>query len=723
MKYAFYLSTTPNELGQKVEPHWTDSVQMEWRRESGSGDLRKRLPGPFRFVKRQGYEIIDGAGIEAEFILTIKRVLLNGDEVDFFVATFGYQNCSFDYEQANVSVRLEPNDDQRRMLDNINTEYDFIREGARPVACEFTEFVILQLYVVGSGHVTNIQPGYSWTQPVSDSDFSLTFSGLFSGHFATDRFSLAYIPPVPGLTEDVSGSYFRLTALSDIPAYLSENNAYQIFVEQISGDVWRWYIQRLSDGQRIFQGEQYEPTDLVLRPNGGIPDLVYLSDSSQVVRLIGIEATGRILTNQDSFEGQATQDIEGGDLFIGSLSYTKAAPFSIFPVVASVESSDLDQGYGRYSTDGQGDHAGKFVARPQSFPDELVFPVAQSRWTDAAFWFSIFPPTAALFPLPEKRIIEDCYLLSDIIDIVVNLASDGQVRHPRLPSTSRLMYGATDPYTGEEPEVLVVIPKSNIIVRGYDNAASKGPIRLRSIVDMLYAIRDAKWAVEDGVLVFETFDYFQRGGSYDSDQVGVSLLDAVDPRNGLPIEYDQKKVDFDFGDIKERIKFAQQENVSDAFSGQDIVITSRYAQGTGEETRTASEFTFDLTFSLAQIDNISEQGYFVLACRYDQSKRRYVILERQVPGFYSTQNGSLSFPYIQETYFRSVLPGGRVQMNGSEISPDRVRRVKQQRIVSNLGANFNPRLLIPTSQGNGKVDSATYRLDSGRTEVNLKHEP
>lgn len=746
MQYKFYLArSTDTTLGTSYPVVWLDGHTRNTDREGSRRYMRQQISQPFILRPGSGYEPVLDAGSTVRWRMTIQEVQSDGTELPFFVGTFTRVESKVNRDHQRIEVKLTPEDSHTRLTDNQNEDYNFLRLGIDPVAVQYQEYPLVQVWFEGNRRLFNLQPGNNWLSDVGE---NLTNNGEILEdpyHFGPEQV-LGFVPG--GVSSDIQQSIFgSWTYVADPDTRGRSNDVFRhpsglefrpyggtrglfsgpsgTLLYEIGG-----YLGDAPEGSggttpEVDPGRptytRYTSGRTTTNPDGGrqlaLPLIPAGSDSgttAAVVVFVVVIYRARVLINAEEFNGQETFEKDEFDIYARDLSYQRVAPFVASGFFLFDGNSSEDQGLGLFSSSSL-HHAGRYFVKPAGFDYQEVLPTS---WSYASMWLNWNPTERQMIENAAETItVNDCYLLTDVIQAVTKEASEGAV----TDFSSQLLNAGLDPITGAVSPTLVVVPKSNVLVKNYSNAATAGNVKFSELMELLRVIRNAEYFLEGSVLVSEHIEWFENGGSYTSPVVGANLTLEVEPRTGLPWEFRSDEFTYDGVQIPERYKFQAMDPASPRFAGVDIVMESEMAKGGGSTDFAARQFSFDLDFSQANAPSVQETGFFLL--QTFPGTNAYTVARPSSGPLANVQNGGLAFPQIQQDYFRHGLPVRLARINGELIQAETVQRTRQQSLVVPTNPNLDTIQLVKTSMGDGLIKSISYNMLTGKSQILLLHEP
>jgi len=721
--YVFYLRIDDGD-GRKIEPIYTNAHQRDEAPEGDSRYFRPSISEPFTLTRGNGYEDVQGGSIARRYYLDIFEII-DGAEVMFFAGKFAKTDCRINEDEKHVEVSLIVNDRYTEYQANLDTEYNLLELGAEQRTVSYTKYPVLQVYLLGSKFVTNIQPGNYWQRQVEPVTFfnSITFGDLF---WSRNPFRVGYVPYDPNVAVDVSGVYFFAGFTNpSVPTFRRSDGAYLLDFTFGQGEFDPDTNTQEPDGPTFYSLGPYQTPEGTAGTNevtvGGWRRLV--AENGDEVRFYQMTAYGRVLTDENSFDGEPTELIPSGDQFASGMSFKRVRRYDIDNIIPSVATRVTNR-FGRYEEGGPYDHSGQFIAAP-SLPAGAMFqvPLAASEWTQVGWWmrwdsdlFNIFRAAGELITIPDTL-----SMASTVSSMLTEMGTPATFE--ATEEHSQLFYAAANPITGRPRIEYVLVPAGNILAASYDTPVTRLPFKMKDLLDLWrFAFQAEPFIDDQGRYRIEAARFFENGQTYNDGQpvVGADLRQTFDPFTGRPWTFATNVYEYDKSRLPGRIVFGWANDTSVAFDGQDIVITSGYVDETGKEDRITSRFVTDLQLALSQPSAFSKETVFVLACRED-ADGQLIVIEEQVPGFLVSQNGALAFPTLHAQYYLDNMPGGELLINGESATARSVRRSRTQEIEAPLGPNFSPNSLVVTDLGGGLPANISKNMISKITTTTLRH--
>lgn len=677
----------------QVYPRWDDSTEIGINRIDDQYAIQQTLDGELYF-QRGDYDLINGQDFETRFDLDI-QVNYGAGFVSrltgFFYKTY-LEDRPNPKEKTYVLKKFVVDDYYERVTKGMDKEYNLQDLGCPTVTLNFYVQPILQVYTLGSRLITNINGGNSWEQPVIE---ATTDTGLLTG---TYRFfegkSVYYIAGAGELAPDVSGEY-----LFNGSSGWYERGSFSV---RFNGGTSTWNIHENTGGGIAYTGTPGETDEFAT---------VFTTGGSSC-QLAGGRNYFRILCNSATLGGNPTFDVPANDI-INQSNYAKVLPIAYQDIFGSDAHTVLPTQYGRFASDAL-HFADDYFAFPTSAVSQYYFPVNKSQWEYFSLW-CYFNATLQGYQEEgtEERTIKDAYKLSDVIAALLAKVAPGVTHLEDVDHSNFLYADGTNPIRGMRTYPLFV-PKANITVGDYDLPTKRTPIRLRDCIEFIYATWEGLWHLNAEKFVIEHVDYYRRGRSYDSQNIGLDLTTLVEPQHGIPWSYGNDRFTYDIDNMPERIERTWQEVSSPLFDGFPIDVVSVYVDPGSVEKRPLAKFFSDIDFAL--VTETIKEGIFYLetekvGTEYFTQFTAFTWLGKD----YFTQNAKASFAYLVDNYGRYNLPAAQANINAQALTVIGIRLTKQQAV--DFGGKEDGTedyfALIRVDNGEGLIRKASVNLATG----------
>jgi hypothetical protein len=172
-----------------------------------------------------------------------------------------------------------------------------------------------------------------------------------------------------------------------------------------------------------------------------------------------------------------------------------------------------------------------------------------------------------------------------------------------------------------------------------------------------------------------------------------------------------------------RYQFGWMDDVTQLFEGYPIDIISKYVNPDNIEQITISQFTSDIDYILLNPNEISKDG-FVLMAGIEGNSGEYTLpyYNFQINGNdHYLQNAYVAFCFLQR-YYTYDMPAPRYSINGVEMTAIGTKRLKTQSLNFPTGTDPNLQQLVVTELGNGMIEKISVNLSSRNANATLKYD-
>ena len=595
---------TPNP--RTVNPRYSDKLSLEVGHDSNEEYYREKLSGTLTFVN-DDYTYIMSKTLDTKFPLLIEYEQ-NGIWYTLLYCYFYQTNCDIDADNKILSVTPTTDDDYEEFIGGLDKEYDLVKLAPKITPVMLDKRPCLQFYALGDTKLTNILSNMSWEQDCNeerDHDVLVNTCHFKKwDDFVSGAVSGTHTPSIPNL---FSGSVAGQTGTSKF-----------------------WSVQSGSYYLKIDYDENTKILDIII--DNGNTTLFRVTESNVQVlafprtailnAVAGSGATGTCIVNLDIIQlyvrmmcdvatvlGTETQDIPLNDIVDNNRNYSKVVPIpqgGALAVGANDQLSSTPTEWG--------------IWQPNQYYTELPFvggivlPVCKHRWSRVSYWIGCgdeVQDAEAEGRQPAK--LKDAYLLTDVIDALLNEISPGRTL------SSNFLTLANNPlntdYSGDKDlGLLYIAPKSNVLEIGYTQPAQKAPITLRQVLDMLRSAYRCYWMLESTIsLRIEHIKWFRLGGRYTgSPNVGVDLTAKKTVRNNKNWDYETYKYKYDKPEMPCRYEFGWATETTEPFSGRPLVMNSNFVNLASVEKISAPNFDADIDYLLLNPSAFSKDGFAIM---------------------------------------------------------------------------------------------------------------
>lgn len=574
-------------------PNYGDDLALSVEKEDDAHYFRRSIDGDLTFYG-EDYALLDSSGIETDFIVELS---MNGEP--YCYGMFHKTDAEWNADDRTCKVQTEPYDEYTELLDNIDVEQDLVKLKPSISQAAICKRPILQMYMFGSGKVTNIVGGAYWESDATETE---TDRAAFEQKYGLTP-DIYFPAKIEGFDEYPEANGFYIGKINEVQENLFggrtyNENGYYIGLSQSDAGTETLTIYTPS-GTQIGQVpmKDNEDTDKVYKYLNGYTITRY-KFTYLYSRLL---LDNSIYANTDGTTSEATA-IKSDD-YAYPKNYGYYVPYSIISgLTVTQKATDEPTEWGLNGDD-------KYLADPANSD---WIPVCPSVWSNTAYWYDYSNADRTAESLNRNfYTLRHAYAIGDAIKaLLAELAPS--VRHEATGEYSQFLYGEENPITGGSFSLLIA-PKTNVTKGAYDQEARKGVVTLESLLNMLRDTFQCYWHIEDGKLKIEHISYYQNGGSYDGKKnVGADTTKMLNPRNGKTWAFATSKWSYDKPEMPERYVLAWQDETTENFAGEAEML-SRYVERGQTEEKTMSDFSADIDYMLANPDSVGEDGFAAIA--------------------------------------------------------------------------------------------------------------
>ena len=574
-------------------PNYGDDLALSVDKEDDAQYFRRSIDGDLTFYG-EDYALLDSSGIETDFIVELS---MNGEP--YCYGMFHKTDAEWNADDKTCKVQVDTYDEYTELLDNIDVEQDLVRLKPSISQAAICKRPILQMYMFGSGKVTNIVGGAYWESDATETE---TDRAAFEQKYGLTP-DIYFPAKIEGFDEYPEANGFYIGKINEVQENLFggrtyNENGYYIGLSQSDAGTETLTIYTPS-GTQIGQVpmKDNEDTDKVYKYLNGYTITRY-KFTYLYSRLL---LDNSIYVNTDGTTSETTA-IKSDD-YAYPKNYGYYVPYSIISgLTVTQKATDEPTEWGLNGDD-------KYLADPANSD---WIPVCPSVWSNTAYWYDYSNADRTAESLNRNfYTLRHAYAIGDAIKtLLAELAPS--VRHESTAEYSQFLYGDENPITGGSFSLLIA-PKTNVTKGAYDQEARKGVVTLESLLNMLRDTFQCYWHIEDGKLKIEHISYYQNGGSYDGKKtVGADTTKMLNPRNGKTWAFATSKWSYDKPEMPERYALAWQDETTENFAGEAEML-SRYVERGQTEEKTMSDFSADIDYMLANPDSVGEDGFAAIA--------------------------------------------------------------------------------------------------------------
>lgn len=573
-----------------VRPVWGDGFSREYTKESNEQFYRTNLKGTLTLVGPD-YDWIMAHGIERGYQLYIYISYDRGSTWGVYhVAKFAFFDAEIDSDHKAFSINsFSTIDAYSGILEKADHEYDLLELLPEMEQVSLVKRPIIQVYTGGNVLGCILNRTY-WEIPCEG-------SAQMSDYFFSSLGSTIYWQTWDGIERVGIGQQGDAT-LSVQLTFNEEINLWDITVrDSVTGG--EWVQTELSDAA-LDAGVRLDNDNNAAATIGPI-----------MVQRKSITIGARWLCAKGYWPGVGATHYLATDVAETNPNYRFAIPYrNATSIVYSSRLVSYPTKYGQYAD-------GRYYAPPND--NDTFLPLAQNQWSMLSVWFSVADIDAQV----ERDgwaewNFKDAIPIWSAIKVLLGKI-DVNLTHEGTPVYSRFLYG-TNPILSDSFQVYLT-QKSNLLYSNHTQPASRAPITLRQLLDMLRDVFQCYWFIDsNGRFRIEHIKFFRGGGSYSGTPVvGTNLVSLRESRSGKSLSYATAKWKYDTGDMEGRIEFGWADSVSTPFVGTPIDITSAYVDKSRTEKITVQNFSSDVDLMLLSPSSFSKEGFGLIAGKVEQS--------------------------------------------------------------------------------------------------------
>ena len=719
-------------------PVFGDDVKLKFSKQENQVFLRSKIDGQIKFVGSD-FDFIASCSHDTEFAIEVYR----GSAL-FGSGTFIKSDCTLNYDDKVCTVKLTVTDRYEKFLANYDNKYNLVKLAPAVKQLGLTLRPIIQFYTRGDNKITNVYGGMYFEQ---DCQMISSDSDLQSVYHFYDAAPLAYITIdsviADRLPSGVVGRYtMRDSITSGYITYWHDSGDYKIEAVVISGGGFHElnFWLSTSGGTTLGVGSintwhdagDYSVTITLTGTNP--PDAAnatYHKDGELFIRLLIPKKRGGDYA-QFEFDRSHDNDITEYD---GNYPYILAGTVTN-PVPRLCMISEKSDTPTEWGTDGNSALYFKapVLTSTQKSNGDSPIPIGRSFWNRCSTWFimdSVY--RTAHDGWNKAYTLKDAYPLWSAISVLLKEV-DSNVVFAQSAQCSKFFYQAirgeqaiirTPRLDGRE---LYLTPITNVKKTQYEQAAQRGDITLKQILDMLRNVYQCYWYIDDSNrLVIEHVNYFKHGRKY---ALGTSYPDIdvsamKDMPNGLSWAFGTNEAEFDRSRCPSRYEFAWGDECTAEFNGEAIDVEDKYASGDKKEKITVSNFTADIDYTVINPSGVSDDIYALIEANLSNKVLIPNIRITDQSPIYAIQNGYLSYLFTERYYWPYDLGGWRAKAGDAVLDVKDTRRFAKQSVLIPIeGSGVSPFniLIVKTGLGVGDVNEMEVSADTmaAKTKIFLE---
>ena len=702
-----------------VHPVFGDDIKINISREENQIFKREKIEGTFKFVGNE-FDLIYQCSIFTKFTLEIYR-----EDVFVGSADFIRTDCEFNLDDKICSVKLTTKDIYEKILNGYDNKYNLVKLAPQRESVTMTKRAILQFYVRGEKVVTNVVGGVHYEQSCKEVYDASELKDIY--HFG-GYLPLSYID-INNLIDataplDIYGRYFIDTSTVGGSAIIYRNERNSNCRIQLTDLGVEWMLLLIDSTSNtnlasvtipnIQSGSQDITFEKSGSSGGNYASGTFNSDGDLYCRVLLPKSF------DNSYERSMNDDITDYDSnypYVGSVALDRFAPK--MKMVVNKSTTPTEWGI---------DSEGKYFVYPTLNADQQTngtspIPIGQSHWERMSSWLLSDDDVNNLVDdFDDTFVLKDSYpiwsaiavLLNEIDDTITFEGTQDYSMFLYLSGTNLHIYSYDFP---SHRNALHITPISNIKKTFYEQAAQKGEISLKQILDMLRKVYNCYWFIDsDKRLRIEHIVYFKNGNSYDVENPTPSI--DVTIKKNLPTGeswgFAQNTVAYETNKCSARYEFKWGDNCTYPFVGEPIDVKDIYLDASKKESVGIENFLADIDYIVSNPSEVSDDIFAVF--EVNKSTKKVDILDvrlNDISPKYKVQNPYLSMIVAERYYYPFDLSGWKAYAGEYVLDVYKTKGIKKQTLSCPLSlAEMRSIGIIRTEIGNGTIDKLDAEINT-----------
>ena len=704
---------------EDVHPVFGDDIKINISREENQIFRREKIEGTFKFVNKD-FDLIYECSIFTKFTLEIYRE-------DVFVGSAGFirTDCEFNLDDKICSVKLTTKDIYEKILNGYDNKYNLVKLAPQRESVTLTKRAVLQFYVRGENVVTNVVGGVHYEQSCKEvydaSELKNTYH--FGGYLPL---SYIYINKVIDATapSDVFGEYFidNSTAGGAGIIYINETNSnYRIQLTYLASE---WVLLLIDSSTNkplasanvpnVQSGSQAITFVKTGSSGGNYASGTYNSDGDLYCRLLLPKQFDN--SYQRSMDNDIT-DYDSNYPYVGGVSLDQFAPKMKMVVDKSVNPTE-------WGIDSEGTYfTYPILNTDQQEKGSSPIPIGQSHWERMSSWLLSDDDVSDLVDdFDDTFVLKDSYPIWSAIAVLLNEIDDTITFEGTQDYSMFLYLSGTNPhiYSYDFPSqrnALHITPISNIKKTFYEQAAQRGEISLKQILDMLRNVYNCYWFIDsENRLRIEHIVYFKNGNSYDVEKPTPSI--DVTIKKNLPTGeswgFAQNTVEYETDKCPARYEFKWGDKCTYPFVGEPVDVKDIYLDASKKESVGIDNFLADIDYIVSNPSEVSDDLFAVF--EVNKSTKKVDILDVRLNDAspkYKVQNPYLTMIVAERFYYPYDMSGWQAYAGQYALDIYNTKGIKKQTLSCPLTlAEMRSIGVIRTELGNGTIDKLDAEINT-----------
>lgn len=703
---------------EDVHPVFGDDIKINISREENQIFRRENIEGTFKFVNKD-FDLIYEYSIFTKFTLEIYR-----EDVFVGSANFIRTDCEFNLDDKICSVKLTTKDIYEKILNGYDNKYNLVKLAPQRESVTLTKRAILQFYVRGENVVTNVVGGVHYEQSCKEvydaSELKNTYH--FGGYLPLSYININKVIDATA-PFNVFGRYFidNSTAGGAGIIYINETNSnYRIQLTHLASE---WVLLLIDSSTNktlasanvpnVQSGSQAITFVKTGSSGGDYASGIYNSDGDLYCRLLLPKQFDK--SYQRSMNDDIT-DYDSNYPYVGGVSLDQFAPKMKMVVDKSVNPTE-------WGIDSEGTYfTYPILNTDQQEKGSSPIPIGQSHWERMSSWLLSDDDVSDLVDdFDTTFVLKDSYPIGSAIAVLLKEIDDNISFEDTKDYSMFLYSGALQEIYSYDflgcRNALHITPISNIKKTFYEQAAQKGEISLKQILDMLRNVYNCYWFIDsDKRLRIEHIVYFKNGNSYTTEKP-IPTIDVTNKKN-LPTRegwgFAQNTVEYETGKCPARYEFKWGNDCTYPFLGEPIDVKDIYLDASKKESVGIDNFLADIDYIVSNPAEVSDDLFAIYEVQ--KSSKKVDILDVRLNDAspkYKIQNPYLSMIVAERFYYPFDLSGWKASAGQYELDVYKTKGIKKQTLSCPLTlAEMRSIGVIRTELGNGTIDKLEAEINT-----------
>lgn len=733
-------NASPIWIASQVIPHYS-KLEKKYKKEDNQQFFRESLDGKIA-VHGKDFELIYSSELEDSFIFIIHscyRQLSTGQPIyeKYFEGSFTKTDCKIDYRYKKCELKLQEEDEYTKIMNAYENEYDIIKDIKPEISgINISKRLLLQLYILDSNRIFNCLGNQYWE---SDTNFTV------SSENAMDLRTKYAFSPIDSASElfisgssvsEINGMYAGTGLILQ-----SENGLYRIEMYNYYTDIGQTCLKLI---RNLDNAEMYYAVGVRIDVNVSPTMEPEIFDANKHIRLsssngtvsfsngvyanniIGYAIYARILSDLQSIEGQTTYDIPSDDISQEIYAYHKMIGLRRnYQIFCKAWYSNEPTEFG--INDFNAYFSNTFLPGTSGLSNPL--PVLRNSWANAGIWL-VYDNGFAAFEARNRStyVLKDAYSVSSVINGILKKIGTN-ISHENTEEYSKFLYSTERPSIIGVPQFkLFITPITNILKGDYDDAAKKGTVTLKMIMDMFAKCFKCYWYIEDGKFKIEHLYFFNNGMSYNLNEPSILKTNELkDAHNKKNIEYFQSEIEYKKSDIPKRYEFSWGDS-TEAFTNFYIDFNSAYTKDCKTESVSIENIYADIDYMQFNPSSFSNDALALLAVTDNNGIYTLPIGEVELINGKYVYKAIISNVYLSWAnlikFYAYDMPSRYADCNKLQsITISSISQIMTQTISMPIEQDLKTNSLVETNIGMGNIDEYSINIDTRMAKLKIKYAP